>query len=115
MTHNSNLRWLSIEDLSIRHARNTADNWFISKIIQRISSNCVSYIAIAIWTYGLANLTWLDCKKMADELNHPRFSELEKVWIEIGGRCDKIDEMETLVRREMSSLGDRDILMVTSW
>jgi hypothetical protein len=91
-----------------------------AKIIQQISSPSFSHIEIGVWLYSCADLTWLDCAKVVDELNHPRFSELRKVHVKIrcmsfGTKDKPIDEAIGWVRREMSSLDNLGILSVTSF
>jgi hypothetical protein len=79
-------------------------------MFQRISSPSLSYVKIALWANSCADLTWLGCAKVADELNHTRFSELQKVCVDIHVR--KREEALAWVREELSCLDNRGILTV---
>jgi hypothetical protein len=104
LTHNTNLRSLYILNFDIRGS--------FLKIIQRISSICLTDIRIGVWVQDCADLAWLGCKKVADELNHPRFSELQSVYIGIICASGQEDEAIDQLRREMSGLDNRGILTV---
>jgi hypothetical protein len=58
------------------------------------------------------DLTGLGCGEMGDVLNHPRFSELQEVRIDIQDNSGKKDETIAWVRKEMTCLDNRNILTV---
>jgi hypothetical protein len=111
LMHNTNLRSLSIGNFNLRIVEAIAGPGSFLEIIQRISSPSFSHIEIDVIVESCADLIWLDCTRVADELNHPRFPELQKVCVNI--RCEsfsKMDEALGWVRREMSCLDNRGIL-----
>jgi hypothetical protein len=115
LTHNTNLRSLSILDL--RKPNEIAGHGSFSKIIERISSFCLTHIRIGVQMHDCMDLAWLDWKKVAEELNHPRFSKLQNVCIDIMGVygkkvSEKEEEVVAQVRREMSSLDNRILIRV---
>jgi hypothetical protein len=114
LSHVTNLRSLSIIRLSFLNTEPIAVDEPLSKIIrvlQKISSLCVTNISLEVWVDEWTNLSSLDWKKIADELNHHRFAQLQEVFIGITMYFGHCIESEGLIRGEMSSLDDRNIIL----
>jgi hypothetical protein len=105
LTHHTDLRSLTIWNLD-HYDANVIE--IAQRIIQRISSLRLPRIYLEFIAIGLGVDSW-EWKKIADELNHPRFAELKDVSVNIKPFFGILDEDMDLIRKEMSCLDDPNI------